>query len=54
MVYARSVEQQKLAGSGRMLAVAMSEEETRELIKSYRGAEVACINSPTSCVIAGT
>lgn len=56
MVYHRSSEQQKLAGSGRMLAVALSEKEVRQLLQQEgleKKVEVACLNSPTSTVLAG-
>jgi acyl transferase domain-containing protein len=55
VVYSRSLEQQKLAGSGRMLAVAVSEEEVQRLLNQYGcpSLEIACVNSPSSTVIAG-
>lgn len=53
MVYHRSTEQQKLAGSGRMLAIGLGVEELLPLLGKCAGLEVACINSPQSTVVAG-
>lgn len=56
VVYHRSVEQQKLAGSGRMLAVSLGEEVVRQLLAEHSlegDVEVACVNSPSSVVLAG-
>jgi len=53
VVYARCTEQQSLAGTGQLLAIALGEEETRDVVKAHPGIELACINSPTSCVVAG-
>jgi malonyl CoA-acyl carrier protein transacylase len=53
VVYHRSCEQQKLAGSGRMLAVGLASERVLELIKGKPELELACVNSPQSTVVAG-
>lgn len=53
MVYHRSVEQQKLAGSGRMMAIGMSVDQIEPFLDKCPGLEVACINSPQSIVVAG-
>jgi acyl transferase domain-containing protein len=53
VVYHRSTEQQKLAGSGRMLAIGLGVDDIRPLIGKHAGLEVACINSPQSTVVAG-
>jgi malonyl CoA-acyl carrier protein transacylase len=47
------VEQQKLAGSGRMMAIGMSVDQIEPFLDKCSGLEVACINSPQSIVVAG-
>lgn len=58
VVYHRSQEQQRLAGSGRMLAVGLSEAAGLSLLSAnastLQGVEIACVNSPSSIVFAGT
>jgi acyl transferase domain-containing protein len=44
VVYHRSSEQQRLAGSGRMLAIALGSEDVRRLIADDPNLEVACVN----------
>lgn len=58
VVYHRSQEQQKLAGCGRLLAVGMGQNEVMDFLASAGfsqegGVEIACVNSPTSTVLAG-
>ncbi|CAH1244815.1 FASN [Branchiostoma lanceolatum] len=53
VIYNRSMEQEKLEGTGRMAAVRASMEEAREIVSKFPGVCVACDNSPTSVAIAG-
>jgi acyl transferase domain-containing protein len=57
VVYHRSLEQQRLAGSGRMLAIGMDARAASDLLTAHasdlEGVELACINSPRSVVLAG-
>ena len=50
-IYHRSVEQRKLEGSGRMLAVGMSKSTVMSYIEDMEDVEIACINSPESIVL---
>jgi acyl transferase domain-containing protein len=56
-VYVRSHEQQKMAGSGRMLAVGISKHEALRYIsqnlRECPDCEIACVNSPKAVVIGG-
>lgn len=54
VLYYRTLEQQKLAGTGRMLAVALSHTALAPLIANRPSVEIACYNSPTSTVLAGS
>jgi acyl transferase domain-containing protein len=57
LLYYRSTEQQKLAGSGRMLVVSMSEAEARALLEKeglQDAVEIACVNGPQSTVLAAS
>jgi hybrid polyketide synthase/nonribosomal peptide synthetase FtdB len=49
----RSRLQQKLAGSGTMLALSMSEKEAYDLIKPYGSIDIAALNSPRSVTLSG-
>ncbi|BCK55723.1 type I polyketide synthase [Nocardia wallacei] len=51
--YHRSRLQATTAGSGAMLAVGLSEAETRELLADLDGVDVAAINSPSAVTLAG-
>lgn len=55
-MYHRSCEQKKLAGSGRMLAIGLGEGEVVQLLQKeglHRVVDLACVNSPSSVVLAG-
>jgi len=54
VVYHRSVEQQKLEGCGRLLAVGLGSEAIVQYIRGMKDVEVACINSPESVVLASS
>ncbi|XP_078579389.1 putative polyketide synthase 1 [Branchiostoma floridae x Branchiostoma japonicum] len=53
-IYVRSMEQEKLEGTGRMAAVRSSLVEAEQLVARVPGVHVACDNSPTSVTIAGS
>ncbi|CAH1246026.1 FASN [Branchiostoma lanceolatum] len=53
VIYNRSMEQEKLEGTGRMAAVRASMKEAEKLVARFPGVHVACDNSPTSVTIAG-
>lgn len=57
VIHHRSHCQQALAGNGRMLAVQMSNVDARKMLKQHstivRSCQIACVNSPSSVVIAG-
>jgi len=54
VIYYRSMEQEKLEGSGRMLAVALGVDAIMPYIKDMPEVEIACINSPESTVLASS
>ena len=51
--YHRSRLQGRMAGTGSMLAVGMSEEAARERLQGMAGVEIAAINSPAGVTLAG-
>lgn len=57
VIFHRSHCQQELAGNGRMLAVQMSNADAKEMLidtcSIVQSCQIACINSPSSVVIAG-
>lgn len=57
VVYYRSSCQQRLAGTGRMLAIQMNKKDCEALLKTHKSmmpnCQIACINSPASVVIGG-
>lgn len=57
VVYYRSAEQQKLAGCGRLLAVGLGQNAALEFLAEQgfeAEVEIACVNAPTSAVLAGS
>ncbi|MCG8331292.1 MAG: type I polyketide synthase [Chitinophagales bacterium] len=51
--YYRSQLQQECAGTGKMLAVGLSEQDAKELIQQYEDISIAAINSFSSLTLAG-
>jgi len=53
VIYNRSSLQQRLTGKGKMMAVSMSKEETKQLIANYDGLDIVAINSYSGVTIVG-
>ena len=55
LVYHRATLQQRVAGSGRMLAIGLDRPGVEDLLRNHRpvDAEIACENSPANTVICG-
>ena len=55
LVYHRATLQQRVAGSGRMLAIGLDRPGVEDLLRNHRPAEagIACENSPANTVICG-
>lgn len=54
VIYHRSCCQQQMSGCGRMLAVQMSKNDAENLLRTIQSSCcIACVNSPTSVVMAG-
>jgi len=50
----RSIVQQKAVGTGAMLALGLSEEEAREVIKDMENIDIAAVNSQSSVTLSGS
>jgi thioester reductase-like protein len=56
LIYHRAMQQQRTAGSGRMLAVPLDRAGTEEILRAAGGLtlEIACENAPASTVVCGS
>ncbi|KAM9978741.1 hypothetical protein ACTFIY_012485 [Dictyostelium cf. discoideum] len=55
MLYKRAIIQNKTNGSGRLLAIALTQEEfNNQFSKEYPEIEISCFNSPSSIVVCGS
>lgn len=54
LVAARCTAAARSAGVGGMMSVALSEDELRDILPDLPGIDLAAVNGPNSCVIAGT
>jgi len=53
VIYYRSSLQQRLTGKGKMMAISISKEASKELISNYEGVDIVAINSHSGTTIVG-